>query len=46
MRRFVEGVDRGHTILFPESLDGWFDENNLEHRTERQIREVSVWVEV
>jgi hypothetical protein len=29
MRRFVEGVDRGHTILFPKSLDGWLDENNL-----------------
>ena len=28
MRRFVEGVDRGHTILFPESLDDWLDENN------------------
>jgi hypothetical protein len=28
MRRFVEGVDRGHTILFLESLDDWLDENN------------------
>jgi transposase len=28
MRPFVEGVDRGHTILFPESLDDWLDENN------------------
>jgi hypothetical protein len=28
MRRFVEGVDRGHTILFPESLDDWLHENN------------------
>jgi transposase len=28
MRRFVEGVDCGHTILFPESLDDWLDENN------------------
>jgi hypothetical protein len=28
MRRFVEGVDRGYTILFPESLDDWLDENN------------------
>jgi hypothetical protein len=27
MGRFVEGVDRGHTILFPESLDDWLDEN-------------------
>jgi transposase len=28
MRRFVEGVDRGQTTLFPESLDDWIDENN------------------
>jgi transposase len=28
MRRFVEGVDRSHTSLFPESLDDWVDENN------------------
>ena len=28
MRRFVEGVDRSQTTLFPESLDNWIDENN------------------
>jgi hypothetical protein len=28
MRRFVEGVDRGQTTLFPESLDDWVDEHN------------------
>jgi transposase len=28
MRRFVEGVDRGQTTLFPESLDDWIDANN------------------
>jgi hypothetical protein len=28
MRRFVEGVDHGHTTLFPESLDDWVGENN------------------
>ena len=28
MRRFVEGVDRSQTTLFPESLDDWIDENN------------------
>lgn len=28
MRRFVEGVDRSQTTLFPESLDDWVDENN------------------
>jgi hypothetical protein len=27
MRRFVEGVDRRQTILFPESLDDWVGEN-------------------
>jgi transposase len=28
MRRFVEGVDRSQTTLFPESLDDWVDLNN------------------
>ncbi len=28
MRRFVEGVDRGQTTLFPDSLDDWVDDNN------------------
>jgi transposase len=28
MRRFVEGVDRSQTTLFPESLEDWVDENN------------------
>jgi transposase len=28
MRRFVEGVDRSQTTLFPESLDDWVGENN------------------
>jgi transposase len=28
MRRFVEGVDRSQTTLFPESLDQWVDENS------------------
>jgi hypothetical protein len=26
MGRFVEGVDRSQTTLFPESLDDWIDE--------------------
>jgi len=26
MRRFVEGVDRSQTTLFPETLDDWVDE--------------------
>src|SRR5829696_1753508 len=28
MRRFVEGVDRSQTTLFPESLDDWVGDNN------------------
>jgi transposase len=28
MRRFVEGVDRSQTSLFPESLDDWISEDN------------------
>ena len=28
MKRFVEGVDRGQSTLFPECLDDWIDEDN------------------
>jgi transposase len=28
LRRFVEGVDRSQTPLFPESLEDWVDEDN------------------
>ena len=28
MGRFVEGVGRGQTTLFPECLDDWIDEDN------------------
>jgi hypothetical protein len=28
MKRFVEGVDRGQSALFPECLDDWIDEDN------------------
>jgi hypothetical protein len=28
MRRFVEGVDRSQTTLFPESLDDWIGKDN------------------
>ncbi len=28
MKRYVEGVDRGQTVLFPGCLDDWIDENN------------------
>ena len=38
MRRFVEGVDRGQTTLFPECLDDWIGEDN-------PVRVVDVFVE-
>jgi hypothetical protein len=44
MRRFVEGVYRGQTTLFPESLDDWVDEskrlvsNYLSFRVMRRSR--------
>ncbi len=28
MRRFVEGVDRGQSTLFPECLEDWIGEDN------------------
>src|SRR6266849_4135954 len=28
MKRFVEGIDRGQTALFPECLEDWIDESN------------------
>jgi hypothetical protein len=28
MRRFVEGIQRGQSTLFPECLEDWIDENN------------------
>jgi transposase len=28
MKRFVEGVGRGQTTLFPECLEDWIDEGN------------------
>jgi transposase len=28
MRRFVEGIDRGQTTLFPECLEDWIDADN------------------
>jgi hypothetical protein len=28
MERFVEGLDRSQTTLFPECLDDWIDEDN------------------
>ena len=28
MKRYIEGVDRGQSTLFPESLDDWINEDN------------------
>src|SRR3989440_11857559 len=38
MRRFVEGIDRGQTTLFPERLEDWIGEDN-------PVRVVDVFVE-
>ena len=38
MRRFVEGVDRGQTTLFPECLEDWIGEDT-------PVRVVDVFVE-
>ena len=28
MKRFVEGIDRSQSTLFPECLEDWLDEDN------------------
>ena len=38
MRRFVEGVDRGQTTLFPECLEDWIGEDNA-------VRVIDVFVD-
>jgi len=38
MKRFVEGVDRSQSTLFPERLEDYIDENN-------PVRVVDVFVE-
>src|SRR5262249_19900751 len=38
MKRFVEGVDRGQSTLFPECLDDWIDEDH-------PVRVIDVFVE-
>ena len=46
MKRFVEGVDRGQSRLFPECLDDWIDEDNesADSTNARAIRAVhSSW---
>ncbi len=37
-QRFVEGMDRGQSTLFPECLEDWIDENN-------PVRVIDVFVE-
>ena len=38
MRRFVEGMDRGQSTLFPECLEDWIDEDN-------PVRAIDVFVD-
>jgi transposase len=38
MRRFVEGMDRGQSTLFPECLEEWIDEDN-------PVRAIDVFVD-
>ena len=38
MRRFVEGMDRGQSTLFPERLEDWIGEGNA-------VRVIDVFVE-
>ena len=38
MRRFVEGMDRGQSTLFPEYLEDWIDEDN-------PVRAIDVFVD-
>ena len=38
MKRFVEGADRGQSLLFPECLDDWIGEDN-------PVRAIDVFVE-
>jgi transposase len=38
MRRFVEGVDRGQSMLFPEYLEDWICEDN-------SVRAIDVFVD-
>ena len=38
MKRFVEGLDRGQSTLFPECLEDWVDEDNA-------VRVIDVFVD-
>src|ERR1700756_1953126 len=43
MKRFVEGVDRGQSSLFPVSLDDYVTEQN---RCERSTCSSTVWISI
>ena len=38
MKRFIEGVDRSQTTLFPERLEDWVDDDNPDGRVPKMIR--------
>jgi transposase len=38
MKRFVEGIDRKQSTMFPECLEDWIDEDN-------PVRAIDVFVE-
>ena len=38
MKRFIEGVDRNQTTLFPDRLEDWIDEDN-------PVRAIDVFVD-
>jgi len=38
MKRFIEGVDRGQSTLFPERLEDWIGEDNA-------VRVIDIFVE-
>jgi len=42
MRRFVEGIDRGQTTLFPECLEDWIDEDNPVRAIEAFVDELDL----
>ena len=42
MRRFVEGIDRGQTTLFPECLEDWIGEDNPVRVIEAFVEELDL----
>lgn len=45
MAGFIEGVDRGQSVLFPDRLDDWIGEDSLvrivDVSTQRNLRRLS-----